>query len=144
MSVLSGNVGEQSSGVHHGRASVGGLPNTERASVYSSSGNAPALTSERNSYYAGKQNNAGDGGSMRSGLVGHGRNDSITGSIGGIATASSPLSSPREASAPGRISRKNSGWGEVTEKEGADEIVEQQKRDEAIRKENEDPKSSGP
>ena len=29
-------------------------------------------------------------------MVGHGRNDSITGSIGGLAGASSPLASPRE------------------------------------------------
>ena len=115
LSVLSGNVGDQPSSVpmHHSRTPVAGLASTERASVYSSSGNAPALSSERNSYYAAKQNNTGDAGSVRSGLVGHGRNDSITGSIGGIASASSPLASPREYSAPGRISRRNSEWGEV-------------------------------
>ena len=119
LSVLSGNVSDQSGGVnmHHSRTAVAGLASTERASVYSSSGNAPALSSERNSYYAAKQNNAGDGGSIRSGLVGHGRNDSITGSIGGIASTSSPLVSPREFSTPGRISRRNSEWGEVGDAE---------------------------
>ena len=112
LSVLSGNAGDPASaaGLHH-RPSVGGVPNTERASVYSSTGIGPALSSERNSLYAGKQNNPGDGGSIRSGLIGHGRNDSITGSIGGIA-ANSPLSNSREVSGPGRISRRNSARGD--------------------------------
>ncbi|MCJ1340553.1 hypothetical protein MMC09_005849 [Bachmanniomyces sp. S44760] len=111
LSLLSGSVGDQAgiTGVHHGRPSAAGLINPERASVYSSSGIAPALSSERNSYYAGKQTIAGDSGSVRSGLVGHGRNDSITGSIGGIAAAASPLASPREVPPPGRASRRNSG-----------------------------------
>ena len=82
--------------------------------MYSSSGNAPALSSERNSYYAGKQNTMGDGGSIRSGIPGHGRNDSVTGSIGGHA---SPLASPREVPSQGKISRRNSGWGEVNEED---------------------------
>ena len=94
-----------------------GLANAERASVYSSSGIAPALPSERNSYYAGKQNNPGDGGSVRSGLVGHGRTDSITRSITGLASTDSPLASPKEAPVQDRISRRNSGWGEVNEEE---------------------------
>ncbi|KAI9852855.1 MAG: hypothetical protein M1838_004414 [Thelocarpon superellum] len=125
LSVLSGNVSEPPNAtaatVHQARPSLGGMTNPERASVYSSSGIAPALTSERNSYYAGKQG-AGwtvDGGSVKSGLLGHGRNDSITGSIGG---AGSPLASPREpgpptpfATLPGRLSRRNSGRGEVNE-----------------------------
>jgi hypothetical protein len=113
LSVLSTAVGE-SSGLHavHNRPSVGGMPAAERASVYSSSGVAPALTSERNSYYATKQANAADGASIRSGLMvqsGHARNDSITGSIGG---PSSPLASPRETPAPGTLSRRSSGWGD--------------------------------
>ena len=84
--------------------------------MYSSSGIAPALSSERNSYYAGKQGHTGDGGSMRSGLIGHARNDSITGSIGGV--ASSPLASPREVpQTQGKLSRRNSGWGEVNEED---------------------------
>ena len=118
LSVLSANVSDQpAASLHQARHPSTGLPNTERASVYSSSGIAPALSSERNSYYAGKQNHTGDGGSMRSGLIGHGRNDSITGSIGGIA-ASSPLASPREIpQAQGKLSRRNSGWGEVNEED---------------------------
>lgn len=116
LSVLSANVNDQShsSGIYQSRQASGNVPNAERASVYSSSGIAPALSSERNSYYAGKPSNAGDGGSMRSGLLGHGRNDSITGSIGGHA---SPLTSPRELPPQGRISRRNSGWGEVNEED---------------------------
>ncbi|KAL8750404.1 MAG: hypothetical protein Q9184_006436 [Pyrenodesmia sp. 2 TL-2023] len=85
LSVLSANVGDTSTSpsyqVRHPSVAHAGA---ERASVYSSSGNAPALTSERNSYYASKQAHAGDGGSVRSGLLGHGRNDSITGSIGDL------------------------------------------------------------
>ncbi|KAI9815137.1 MAG: hypothetical protein M1827_002980 [Pycnora praestabilis] len=120
LSILSANVGDPSSNsvvpptstsIHQARPA-----GTERMSVYSSSGVAPALTSERNSFYAGKQGNTGDGGSIRSGLLGHGRNDSITGSIGGMAGPSSPLAGPRDAGGvQGRISRRNSGWGEVSE-----------------------------
>ena len=120
LSVLGSSHNDQSSisGHHQGRQVSVGLANAERASVYSSSGIAPALPSERNSYYAGKQNNPGDGGSVRSGLVGHGRTDSITRSIGGLAGTESPLTSPREAPMQGRISRRNSGWGEVNEEDG--------------------------
>ncbi|MCJ1269262.1 hypothetical protein MMC22_009152 [Lobaria immixta] len=127
LSVLSANINEQPSatGIHGARHPSVGVPNTERASVYSSSGIAPALSSERNSYYAGKQSNTGDGGSVRSGLVGHGRNDSITGSIGGHANAASPLASPREMPSQGRISRRNSGWGEVNEEDIDSEKEEQ-------------------
>ncbi|KAL8935192.1 MAG: hypothetical protein Q9216_005548 [Gyalolechia sp. 2 TL-2023] len=122
LSVLSANVGETStSASYQARHPSVAHAGAERASVYSSSGNAPALTSERNSYYAGKQVHAGDGGSVRSGLIGHARNDSITGSIGGIASAASPLASPREVPpremATGRMSRRSSGWGEVNEED---------------------------
>lgn len=75
------------------------------------------MTSERNSYYAGKHVNTVDGASVRSGLVGHGRNDSITGSIGGIGGMTSPLASPRDIGMTGRISRRSSGWGEVSEED---------------------------
>ncbi|MCJ1246032.1 hypothetical protein MMC30_003236 [Trapelia coarctata] len=131
LSVLSSTVTEPAStlGPLHGRANVGGIGNAERASVYSSTGIAPALSSERNSYYANKQGNTGDGGSVRSGLISHGRNDSTAGSIGGLASASSPLASPREAPVTGRISRRNSGWGEVDE-EATDE---DEKEDENIK-----------
>ena len=119
LSVLSSNFNDQSSisGHHQSRQVSVGLANTERASVYSSSGIVPALPSERNSYYAGKQSNPGDGGSVRSGRVSHGRNDSITKSIGGLASVDSPLASPREVPSQGRISRRNSGWGEVNEED---------------------------
>lgn len=119
LSVLSANITDQPNpaGMHATRHASAPIANTERASVYSTAGVAPALSSERNSYYAGKQTHTGDGGSVRSGLPGHGRNDSITGSIGGLATASSPLASPREIR-EGRISRRNSAWGEVNEEHG--------------------------
>ena len=119
LSLLSSSHDQSSiTGHHQGRQVSVGLANTERASVYSSSGIAPALPSERNSYYAGKQSNAaGDGGSVRSGLISHGRNDSITRSIGGLANADSSLPSPREVPSQGRVSRRNSGWGEVNEED---------------------------
>jgi hypothetical protein len=119
LSVLSGNADTIYS-PQQGRPSVGGLANAERASVYSSSGAAaPALASERNSYYAGKQNT--DGVSIRSGLLGHGRTDSITGSIGAAAT--SPLASPRDAVGAGRMSRRSSDWQERREgSEAGDEV----------------------
>ncbi|KAL8688200.1 MAG: hypothetical protein Q9218_005830 [Villophora microphyllina] len=120
LSVLSATVGDPNpSTSYQARHPSVAHAGAERASVYSSSGNAPALTSERNSYYAGKQIHAGDGGSVRSGLVGHARNDSITGSIGGIASTASPLGSPREVPPrempPGKLSRRSSGRGEVNE-----------------------------
>ena len=119
LSVLSATVNDQSStaGQHQGRQVSIGITNPERASVYSSSGIAPAV--ERNSYYASKATSGGgDGGSVRSGFVNHGRNDSITRSIGGFGNAESPLGSPRETSAhPGNLSRRHSGWGEVNEED---------------------------
>lgn len=81
----------------------------ERASIYSTTGIAPALPSERNSYYAGKQSIAADGGSVKSGLLGHGRNDSIGGSIGGGVAPGSPLATAVGPSSGG-LSRTNSGW----------------------------------
>jgi hypothetical protein len=89
---------------------------TERASVYSATGIAPTLGSERNSYYGGR---AGDGASVKSGYVGHSRNDSVGGSVNSPA---SPLIGSRETSSAvgtpgGKISRRSSGWGEVEEDE---------------------------
>lgn len=72
-------------GLHGGSSRLG----AERASIYSATGVGPAISSDRNSYYA-KQ---GDGASVRSGLLGHGRADSVSGSIGGL---NSPLVSSRE------------------------------------------------
>ena len=116
LSVLSANIESSSvAAPHQGRPGVGGL--NERASIYSATGVTPALPSERNSYYAGKQSIAADGGSVKSGLLGHGRNDSISGSIGGPAPPSSPLASPRDASgaATGKLSRTNSAWDEAVD-----------------------------
>ncbi|KUJ06571.1 uncharacterized protein LY89DRAFT_702889 [Mollisia scopiformis] len=110
LSVLSANI-DPSGPPHQTRPSVGGL--NERASIYSATGVAPALPSERNSYYAGKQSMAADGSSIKSGLLGHGRNDSISGSIGGVVAPGSPLASPRDLTAQnGKLSRTNSAWGE--------------------------------
>lgn len=61
---------------------------------------------------------------MKSGLAGHGRNDSTSGSIGGIAASGSPLASPKDAAGPssaGRLSRHNSGWGETDDADKVDE-----------------------
>lgn len=133
LSVLSGTIDPSGSsatnapGASH-RPGVN-IVSTERTSVYSSSGVAPALASERNSYYAGKAN-PGDGGSVRSGLLGHGRNDSITGSIGGVAggaNAGSPITSPVPTSATGRVSRGGSGWREVPGEESDDGQSEAEK-----------------
>ncbi|KZF25819.1 hypothetical protein L228DRAFT_84382 [Xylona heveae TC161] len=131
LSVLSGNVADSSgpggatpSGIYQPRPSLGGVASAERASVYSSSGVvAPQLTGDRSSYYGGKQGTVGgDGASMRSGILEHGRNDSVSGSIsgiggGGVSSASPATPAPRDvgASATGRLSRRSSNWGEVSE-----------------------------
>lgn len=65
-----------------------------------------------------------DGGSIKSGYLGHGRNDSVSGSIGGTSLL---LASPKEmsfaaASGQGRISRRNSEWAEVSEEN--DDVVD--------------------
>lgn len=127
LSVLSANVNDQPSatGQHGGRTVSIGLPRDERASVYSSSGIIPAA--ERNSYYANKKSNPGeDGASVRSGLISHGRTDSITRSIGGgLGVGDSPVASPRDPSAQQQQqqqhqhtpNRRHSGWGEVNEED---------------------------
>ncbi|KJZ73095.1 hypothetical protein HIM_07479 [Hirsutella minnesotensis 3608] len=87
LSVLSANIESPAAtpGVHGAGARLG----AERNSIYSTSGVAPTLASERNSLYA-KQ---GDGASVRSGLLGHGRPDSLSGANALLTT---PLASPRE------------------------------------------------
>ena len=115
LSVLSGVVDPAAASVTSApgvlpRPSIGGIASAERASLYSSSGVAPVLSSDRASYYAGKQA-TGDGASVRSGLLAHGRTDSITNSIGGGTT--SPLAGPPPHAQTGKISRRSSGWGEV-------------------------------
>lgn len=110
---------------------MGGL--TERASIYSATGVAPALQSERNSYYAGKQSVTADGGSVRSGRLGHGRNDSISGSIGGgVAGPSSPLASPRDLGThpAGILNRTEYAWGETDESGVIDTGAEETEKEE--------------
>ncbi|KAH7153392.1 hypothetical protein EDB81DRAFT_648263 [Dactylonectria macrodidyma] len=82
----------------HGGSRIG----AERTSIYSATGVVPAIPGERSSFYA-KQ---GDGASVRSGRLGHGRAESVNGSIGGL---SSPLVSPREV--PGETMEKIKGKG---------------------------------
>lgn len=94
LSVLSANIEAPAPGLHGGSSRIG----AERASIYSATGVGPAISGDRNSYYA-KQ---GDGASIRSGLLGHGRADSVSGSIGGL---NSPLVSAREYPT-GRIERE--------------------------------------
>ncbi|KAK4102507.1 hypothetical protein N658DRAFT_400392, partial [Parathielavia hyrcaniae] len=101
--------GQTTPGLHRG-ASIA----NERTSIYSATGiYGTAAGSDRNSFYA-KQGFGGGGGggvgggdaaSVRSGLLGHGRADSVSGSIcgggGGLgvpASGTSPLASPREVS----------------------------------------------
>ncbi|KAJ5081500.1 hypothetical protein NUU61_009764 [Penicillium alfredii] len=123
LSVLSGNVAEPSNtsafnaqGVLS-RPSMVGLASAERISVYSSSGATPLASGagERGSYYTAKQSPvAADGASVRSGAHSHSRNDSTTASVtGGVG---SPL-----AMQSGRISRRSSGWGEITGDEENDD-----------------------
>ncbi|KAF5024338.1 hypothetical protein F66182_3615 [Fusarium sp. NRRL 66182] len=89
LSVLSANIDPMGNmpptpGIH-GNPRLG----AERTSIYSAAGVGPAISGDRNSFYA-KQ---GDAASIRSGLLGHGRAESVSGSIGGL---SSPLVTPRE------------------------------------------------
>ncbi|BCS28971.1 uncharacterized protein APUU_70541A [Aspergillus puulaauensis] len=134
LSVLSG-VGEASNtsvlnapGVLS-RPSLVGLASAERASVYSSSGTGP--NGERGSFYANKQSPvAGDGASIRSAGHSHARQDSNTASISGVATQ--PIQ-------PGRISRRSSGWGEIT---GDDESVEEKTETREEDKEEEENKEA--
>ncbi|KAM4060700.1 hypothetical protein HRG_001754 [Hirsutella rhossiliensis] len=89
LSVLSGNIESPGNPATPGIHGAGSRLGAERNSIYSTAGVAPTLASERNSLYA-KQ---GDGASVRSGLLGQGRPDSVSGSN---AVAMSPLASPRE------------------------------------------------
>ncbi|OQD85497.1 hypothetical protein PENANT_c010G09855 [Penicillium antarcticum] len=120
LSVLSANTNEASntsvfnaSGVLS-RPSIVGLASAERISVYSASGATPLATSaERTGFYTAKQPASGDGASIRSGVQSHSRNDSTAASImGGV---SSPLA------LTGRMSRRSSGWGEITGEEDNNE-----------------------
>lgn len=125
LSVLSGNVNEPSNssainaqGVLT-RPSLVGLASAERVSVYSASGATPVGSGpgERGSYHTTKPSMAaGDGASIRSAAPSHSRNDSTAASISG--GVSSPL-----AMTSGRISRRSSGWGEITGEQEEDDRV---------------------
>ncbi|KAH6639394.1 hypothetical protein C7974DRAFT_431972 [Boeremia exigua] len=121
LSVLSGNMDTiYSPSARPGNVNNLSNANAERASVYSVSGaTGPALTSERNSYYASKQ---ADGLSVRSGLLGHGRTDSIS-SMRAMHTAS-PLASPRDPILVTKVSRRSSEWIPDA-REGSDEDEEE-------------------
>jgi len=117
LSVLSANPDSLYSSAPRAPANVASLANAERASVYSASGaTAPVLSSERNSYYANKP---ADGLSIRSGLLGHGRTDSIS-SI--RATPTSPLASPRDAPGPSKVNRKSFEWNQPREVSDEEDI----------------------
>ena len=130
LSVLSSQVGEPSntsafnaSGVLN-RPSMVGLASAERVSVYSSN----ALNGgggERGSLHTNKPGSgAGDGASIRSTAYSHGRNDSNAASTsGGVGGPS--INQPM---ATGRISRRSSGWGEITDEIVGDESDEEEKR----------------
>ncbi|KAL0470436.1 hypothetical protein QR685DRAFT_254083 [Neurospora intermedia] len=135
LSVLSSNMEGGASGGIPGATTPGGLyrgPNglaNDRTSIYSST--TGILASDRNSFYAkqamGGPGAGGDAASVRSGLLGHGRAESISGSIGGgftsapmngslvgltAAASPSPLASPRDRDRERRIS---GGVGNVDE-----------------------------
>jgi hypothetical protein len=100
---MDGTVGGPTTpGLHRGASSgMGGIGANERTSIYSATGIlGTTAASERNSFYAKQGYGGGDGASVRSGLFGHGRADSVAGSIGGglavPASGTSPLASPRE------------------------------------------------
>ncbi|KAK3901889.1 hypothetical protein C8A05DRAFT_44571 [Staphylotrichum tortipilum] len=96
LSVLSATMGDGAAttpGLHRGASS--GVGN-ERGSIYSATGILGVGGGGRDSFYAKP---FGDGASVRSGFLGHGRTDSVSGSIGGLgvpAVGTSPLASPRE------------------------------------------------
>ena len=128
LSVLSGNVDTIYSPNRPGNVNGLSNANAERASVYSVSGAiAPVLSSERNSYYASKQ---ADGLSVRSGLLGHGRTDSIS-SIRAMHTAS-PLASPRDPPLATKLSRRSSEWIPDA-REASDEYEEEEDEEEEER-----------
>lgn len=135
LSILSGNAAEPSSasafsvGGVPNRPSIAGLASTERASVYSSSGVAYLNgASERNSLHTNRQGL--DGASIRSGHYSHARNDSTAASLSG-GVSGNPLTGPvvTQTMSNGRISRRSSGWGEITDG-GSDEEKEAEQKTE--------------
>ncbi|TDZ67377.1 hypothetical protein CTRI78_v002917 [Colletotrichum trifolii] len=113
LSVLSANIDQGAGmpttpGLHQ---STSRIANAERTSIYSVTGVAPAIPGERNSFYAKRD----DAASVRSGLLGHGRADSVNGSIVNVA---SPLTSPREASEIGDADERGEGSHRTKNDEG--------------------------
>ncbi|KAL2149729.1 hypothetical protein VTH82DRAFT_8381 [Thermothelomyces myriococcoides] len=100
--------GPPTPGLHRGAGSgVFGGGAAERTSIYSATGIMGTAASERNSLYAKQSIGPGNGGigggdaaSVRSGLMGHGRTDSVAGSISGgfgaPTAGTSSWTSPRE------------------------------------------------
>ncbi|KAA8649180.1 hypothetical protein EYZ11_007427 [Aspergillus tanneri] len=130
LSVLSGNVGESPNNPSVlSRPSMVGLASTERISVYSASGAAPlGGTGERGSFYANKQSSVtGDGASIGSAAQSHSRHDSNAASISG--GVSSPPNGPSisQPISTGRVSRRSSGWGEITGDENEEERTGERK-----------------
>lgn len=96
-----------------GVLSRSGIASGERLSMYSTGG-------DRGSFSPMRQQSAGDAGSVKSSRHSyHGRNDSTTGSIGGVVSGQVGPVMPGVAS--GRVSRRGSGWGELSAEEGEDE-----------------------
>ena len=105
LSVLSANIdGTGPPALHQSSTSrIAEQQQQQRTSIYSTTG-------DRLSLYAaaggGKQQAQGDGASIRSGLLGHGRADSITGSVAGVGVGS-PLASPREVSEKSALAERD-------------------------------------
>lgn len=134
LSVLSGNVGEPSNtsafnapGVLN-RPSIVGLASAERISIYSASGATPINGGgERGSLYANKPSpGVGDGASFISVGQSHSRHDSNAASMSGVAGAMANTISTS------RISRRGSGWGEITGDESDEEKPRDGKEDEEL------------
>ncbi|KAI1078514.1 hypothetical protein F5B20DRAFT_204308 [Whalleya microplaca] len=112
LSVLSANVDGPATpgGLHQSTSRISSGPGPERTSIYSATGLGET---QRNSLYAtasitGKQysGGGGDGASVRSGLLGHGRADSINGAGGAAGGVNSPLVSPRELEEKGVVAEE--------------------------------------
>ncbi|GAB1204538.1 hypothetical protein APSETT445_003194 [Aspergillus pseudonomiae] len=141
LSVLSGNVGEPSNtstfnapGVLN-RPSIVGLASAERISIYSASGAAPISGGgERGSLYTNKPSpGVGDGASFVSAGQSHSRHDSNAASISGV------TGTMANAISTGRISRRGSGWGEITGDESDEEKPRDRKEDEELETKSEVP-----
>ncbi|KAJ5342087.1 hypothetical protein N7541_011211 [Penicillium brevicompactum] len=140
LSVLSGNTNEASSasvfntsGVLS-RPSIVGLASAERISVYSPGATPLAATSaERGSLYSKQV--GGDSASIRSVVQSHSRNDSTAASVAGV--VSSPLAMG------GRMSRRSSGWGEITGEEDNNDVKLDERGEESERNTGDDGGSLG-